>query len=98
MGYKLSEKAATDVIDIYVYGVGKYGKAQAEKFYYGLLIKFAKIAQNPRLCRERKDLQPPIRIYSYSGHVIVYVIEAKNVIILRILHGNYDWQSDFSEE
>ena len=98
MGYKLSDKAFADVIEIYSFGVGKFGKLQAERFYDGLLLKFAKIAQNPKLCRERKEAQPPVRVFSYSGHLIVYIIQSKNVLILRVLHGHYDWQSDFSED
>lgn len=48
MGYKLSDKAFADVIEMYSFGVGKSGKLQAEKFYDGLLLIFAKIAQDPR--------------------------------------------------
>ena len=98
MGYKLSNKAFVDVIEIYAYGAGKFGKAQAEKFYDGLLSKFARISQKPKLCRERKEVQPPVRVGTYSGHIIVYVIESKNVLILRVVHGRFDWQSDFADD
>ena len=43
------------------------------------------------MARERTEVRPPVRLYTYMAHVIVYIIEDEDVLILRVLHGSSDW-------
>jgi toxin ParE1/3/4 len=92
MGYKTTRKADADIIDIYVYGAQNFGTAQAERYHTGLINAFERLALDPYLMRERREIQPPIRLFGYESHLIAYLIdENRNVLIARVLHGRQDW-------
>ena len=56
------------------------------------------IDENPRLCHVRKEYGDAIRIQVHQSHLIIYTIQRDVTVILRIVHGHYDWQSDFTED
>jgi len=95
MAYRRSEKADEDIITIYVDGVRDFGIAQAEKYHAELEQLFDLIAVTPKLARERHELEPPVRIHPHKSHIIIYVIEGNNdVLVLRVRHGREDWEFD----
>jgi len=92
MAYRLTNKAADDLIHVYVEGVRLFGVAQAEKYYTELEERFELLAFNPHMARERQELIPPVRINPFISHVIVYQIEDDDdVLIIRVRHGREDW-------
>ncbi|MCF6302500.1 MAG: type II toxin-antitoxin system RelE/ParE family toxin [Devosiaceae bacterium] len=95
MAYRRSEKADEDIITIYVDGVRDFGVTQAEKYHAELEQLFELIADTPKLARERHELKPPVRIHPYKSHIIIYIIDDRNdVLILRVRHGHEDWEFD----
>ena len=43
------------------------------------------------MARERTEISPPVRIHPSGSHVIVYLIEeAENILIVRVRHGRED--------
>ena len=92
MAYRLSQRAAQDVDDIYVYGAREYGLPQAEKYHAGLARSFEFLAAYPRAERERKEFTPPVRIHAAGSHVVIYVIEGGDIFIIRVLGGAQDWE------
>jgi toxin ParE1/3/4 len=93
MDYKLSRKAEDDVFHLYVEGAGQFGRHQAEADYAGLEQVFAILAEHPRLARERDEITPPVRIHPYRSHIVIYVTDGDDILILRIRHGREDWDS-----
>lgn len=92
MTYRLSREADEDIVRIYIEGVRLFGRAQAESYHRELESLFELLAANPRMARERNEIMPPVRIHPYKAHLIVYVIEANDdVLIVRIRHGHEDW-------
>lgn len=56
---------------------------------------FAELEFDPTLARMRDECAPPVRIFRFKAHVIVYrETKPGNIIILRIRHGREDWRSD----
>lgn len=97
MAYKTTEKADADIIDIYVYGADTFGTGQAEHYLAGLEDAFERIAAQPLLMRERPEFQPSVRLCPYRAHVIVYLVEkSDDVLIVRVLHGRQDWERHLS--
>lgn len=95
MAYKLSVKAQEDIVLAYREGVRLFGVEQAEKYYAGLERVFQFLSGTPKAARERTEITPPVRVYPYQSHIIVYLIDDKNdVLILRIRHGREDWKND----
>ena len=97
MPYELSEKAAADLDTIYEIGSERFGIRQADRFFAELKEALEFIGENPRLCHVRREYGDAIRIQVHQSHLIIYTILGDVALILRIVHGHYDWQSDYSE-
>ncbi len=63
MKYELSGRADSDLKEIYKYSYVTHGKAQADRYYDGLIARLEFLADAPRIARERHDLKPPLRIH-----------------------------------
>ncbi len=98
MPFKLSVKAADDLDAIYEIGAYRFGIRQADRFFEELKEAFEFIGENPRLCHVRREYGDAIRIQVHQSHLIIYTILEDVTLILRIVHGHYDWQSDYSED
>lgn len=93
MTYRLSRKAAEDIVNIYVTGVEQFGVEQAEKYHAQLERTFQLIASTPEIARERTEITPPVRIHGFGAHIIVYVVDQnRDVLIVRVRHGHEDWK------
>ena len=92
MAYRLSRKAEDDLVEIYIDGVRNFGDAQAAKYHAELASTFEILAANPELARERSEITPPVRIYPHGSHIIVYLLDDRqDVLIIRVRHSREDW-------
>ncbi|MEE4013360.1 type II toxin-antitoxin system RelE/ParE family toxin [Roseibium sp. FZY0029] len=98
MAYKVSRKAAEDIANIYIEGVSGFGVAQAEKYHAEMEATFDLISSNPRIARERQEIDPPVHIHPFGSHIVIYTVDAKNdVLIIRVRHGREDWKHNPAE-
>ncbi len=92
MAYRLTRKAEADILHIYRESAEQFGTAQAEAYHARLERTFGLIALNPRLARERVEISPPVRVHPCGAHLIVYLVEESDeVLILRLRHRREDW-------
>ncbi|HRP10080.1 MAG TPA: type II toxin-antitoxin system RelE/ParE family toxin [Terricaulis sp.] len=56
-----------------------------------------RIAADPNIARERTEYDPPVRIYRYKAHIIIYHDLGERISIVRIRHGAEDWMNDPAE-
>lgn len=82
MEIRFTEQADADLIDCYLYGVGR---EQAERYERELRHALSIVAENPRMATERTAYRPPVRIHHHGKHYIVYLIRADHVLIVRLL-------------
>ncbi len=82
------------LIEIYRYGTLNYGQEQAELYVHGIKDKCQLVADTPELCRERKEFKPPVRIYNYKSHLIIYLLKEEFILVVRILHARMDLVSE----
>ncbi|MCF6293422.1 MAG: type II toxin-antitoxin system RelE/ParE family toxin [Robiginitomaculum sp.] len=95
MPYEISEQAKADMLHMYIDGAQKHSVDRAESYYAGLIRQFEILALNPRLYHERTEITPPVRIFPYGVHNIIYTVRDNDtVFITRVRHGREDWQSD----
>ena len=81
--YQLTRAASDDLVAVYLYGLERFGPAQADGYHDGL---------------EREEIRSPVRIYPYKAHLIVYELGPNdNVLILRVRHAREDWLSEMDE-
>lgn len=92
MSFKLSVEAEEDIIAIAAQGTRLFGVDQAKRYHDELYALFDLIAANPRIARERNEIEPPVRIHPFKAHLIVYQVEDdERIFVVRIRHGHEDW-------
>ena len=90
MKYRLSERADSDLKEIYKYSCLTHGEARADRYYEGLTARLEFLADAPLIARERHDLNPPVRIHPHGRHLIVYQAQDAHILIVRVLHQSMD--------
>jgi toxin ParE1/3/4 len=91
MRLRRSPDADSDIDDIYLHGAKQFGVPEADRYIDGVADAFEMIAQFPMMAMERDEIQPPVRVYRYRSHLIVYRIMNDEVYVTRILHYSMDW-------
>jgi toxin ParE1/3/4 len=94
VAYYLTNAAEQDIIRIYRHGIRVFGEKQAEKYHNGLEQVFSFLTEHPLAARERHELSPPLRIYPYGAHIILYKREGDDILIVRVRHAHEDWSSN----
>jgi len=92
-GYAIAPEALRDIEGIWAYGAETWSPDQADRYLDELVQAFDRVARSPTLFRECLEFTPPVRIYPYRSHLIVYLGPEGQVTILRILGGRQDWQA-----
>lgn len=49
------------------------------------------------MARLRNEFTPPVRLYPYGAHVVVYTATGDHILIIRVLHGRQDWLARLSQ-
>ncbi|NEN23273.1 type II toxin-antitoxin system RelE/ParE family toxin [Cryomorpha ignava] len=88
--YILSNKADSDLDEIFDYTFDEHGFNQAVKYLSDLESLFWQLVKNPKLGRERRDLKNEILSITEQGHTVFYRIHQDYILIVRVLHGNKD--------
>lgn len=91
MSHRRAPQADSDLYDIWYYIAKESGSADiAERFVQMLTDHFYLLSRNPFIGRTRDDLRAGLRSFPVGNYVIIYRIENKEVLILRVLHGSRD--------
>jgi len=90
--YVFSKEAENDLVEIYRYGFINYGENKADLYIEALKEKCQFLADVPNLCPDRDEFNPPVKIHHHRKHLIIYVIENYDILIVRVLHDRMDIQ------
>ena len=86
-----SDRAESDFRRIWWEGAERWGPAQADAYTDELYTMVLLLAETPEIVRLRTELTPPVRVFPFRSHVIVYREKAKGEIeVIRLLHGRQD--------
>ena len=93
--YRLSREAAADIDYIGARGISRFGLEQALKYHLGLESRFELLAQFPRMGTPIYDLRPGLYHFLYEAHMIFYLIEPDDILIVRVLYAAADFKRHF---
>lgn len=86
----ITEAALADLRSVRAYTLGRWGKAQEQRYLDGLWTKFEAIQADPERYRLRPDLFAGCRIALEGRHVILFRAGEEVLEIVRVLHGAMD--------
>lgn len=84
--YRLSKRAENDLLNIFIYGIERFGLIQAEKYNSELDNCFGLISQNPQMGRSTNKIIKSLRRHEHKSHVIFYEEHNFGILILTIIH------------
>jgi toxin ParE1/3/4 len=86
-----SLQARRDLEDIYRFGIQRYGAVAASAYIDEIILKYRYIANWPQSCSLRHEVSPPVRIYPFKGHLIIYRESEHQIEVLRVVAHYRDW-------
>ena len=84
--FRLSRQAEADLLDIAAYTLRTWGQEQAIRYIDELEAACHRLADNPEVGRACDYVRPGLRRMEHGRHVLFYRIEAKEILVVRVLH------------
>ena len=86
----LTERAIADLIAILSYSIEQWGKRVATKYLSDLDARLQLVQENPRLMTAVEGLPQALKCYPARGHVLVFDVQPKSLVLLTVIHGSMD--------
>jgi len=97
-GYRLRERAKTDLGSIWRHTAKHWGTKQADRYYRDLMALIQELATHPELGRRRDEVLPGTRSFPQGRHVVFYIATDAGVEIIGIPHHSEDVETYFSPQ
>lgn len=85
--YRLTKRAETELLDIFLYGIEQFGLAQARLYSDDMARCFQLLADTPLMGRPALAIADGVRRHEHKSHVILYEIDGSDIVILAVIHG-----------
>ena len=95
--YRLSRRADNDLAEIADYSIGEFGIEQARRYRDALEACFLVPADNPLIGHSAEQFAPRLRQFDHASHIVFYLPDDVDLLIVRILHEHADIPSHLSE-
>ena len=86
--YRLTRDAGRDLTSIRGFTIRQWGDKQSRKYIIELRNTLTLLSENPLIGKRRKDIGESIYSFPYASHVIYYLLENKQLVVIGILHGS----------
>jgi toxin ParE1/3/4 len=97
MAHRVAPRAERDLDEIWYYVAKESGSVEiANRLIDSISDRFLVLASSPYIGRSRyEDFGAGCRSFGVGEYVIVYCVEAEDVLILRVAHGRRDLEALF---
>jgi toxin ParE1/3/4 len=75
----------------------RWGVEQAEAYMRGLQAALDLLLTAPEMAPERREILPPVRLYRYRSHVVIYRLAEATLVVHRVVHGRSNWKEAISD-
>lgn len=93
--FHVTQRAKKDLRTAWRYGFKKWGEAQADKYTTALYDRFAWLAKNPQIGKERPDLRKGYHSFPHEKHTIFYTIKKGDINIIGVVGDGQSLQKYF---
>ena len=90
---RLTSAAENDLSDIWRFTARTWSIEQADAYLRGLDAQFDALSRHPEMAREFSEIDPPVRLFPFRSHVIIYRVEEAVLVVLRVLHNRRHWRT-----
>ena len=96
--FNLTNKAVSDLTEIWNYSFEQWSEQQADNYYEFLIENCVEIANNPELGKNYNGITENLFGIRANRHIIFYrILSNEQVEITRILHGRMDLRNKILE-
>ena len=95
--YKIRQSAANDLEQIWQYTFQEWGVDQADTYLRSILARFSWLSQNPKLGKQRNDIEPRYYCFPEGKHLIFYTIAENSIDIIGVPHQSMDISGYFEK-
>ncbi len=88
--YALRPLAEQDIAEIWADSADRWGIAQADKYFDGMVDLFVLLSAQPEIARLREEFTPPVRLHIYGSHIVIFETIDDGVSIIRVLNQRRD--------
>ena len=89
-GYSIRALARTDLEEIWIYTYKEWGLEQADKYLNSLFSRFAWLAENPYVGKNRDDIKRGYYCFPEGMHLVFYTLSEDGIEIIGIPHQGMD--------
>jgi len=98
MAHYRAPRADSDLDDIWLYLASESGSVDvANRVVDSITDQFFLLSRHPHMGRLRDEFGAGSRTFTVGEYVIVYTVEDRDVLILRVVHGRRDIESIFED-
>ena len=95
--YRLSDRAISQLDEIFDSSIERFGRYQTEAYWAGLTRTFDLLAEFPRMGRAADDVIAGLRRFRFQSHHIFYTIAQEHITIRSVLHVRQSVRPDLIE-
>lgn len=90
LNLKITPKAESDLIGIWVYTCEEWGVDQADKYLDQMATGMKQLVNHPSLGTNYAHVLPGYRRLQVEHHVVFYQVLEPEVVVVRVLHEDMD--------
>jgi toxin ParE1/3/4 len=99
VNYRISNKAVSDLDEIWIYTFKNWSIQQADRYYDLIISEIEYLAKNPDSGISKEHIKKGYRASKVKSHLIFYKLSANNIVeVERILHQRMDIENRVKEE
>ncbi len=83
--------AEADLSDIWDYTTERWSLKQARTYASGMTDLLLLLCDQPEIAPLFGKLTPPVRVYRYRSHLVIFIADDSTVEVIRDVHGRSNW-------
>ncbi|KQP10689.1 plasmid stabilization protein [Methylobacterium sp. Leaf99] len=84
--YRLTRRAESDLLDVFLFGLERFGETQSERYRVELERCFRLLAETLGLGRSARIIAPDVRRHEHERHIILCEEDADGILVLALVH------------
>ena len=99
LNYRISNKAVSDLDEIWIYTFKNWSVQQADRYYNLIISEIEYLSANPDSGKSMEHIRKGYKSSKVKSHLIFYKLNTNNIVeVIRILHQQMDIENRLQKE